>query len=58
MILFRDILKEALGKLAQESDYLDSDFRGVEDEPFVADSPKQDSEEEIAVKRPIKKSLE
>lgn len=30
MILFRDILKETYGKLAQESDYTDADMADIE----------------------------
>ena len=54
MILFRDILKEALGKMAEESDYIDADFVGTEGKISSGQNLIDDSEEEkIEMKEPV-----
>lgn len=62
MILFKDILKEAFGKMTEESDFIDSDFQGIEDGTLraedLADLTKEDQQEnpdeEIKAKRPLR----
>lgn len=54
MILFRDILKEAYGKMTQESDFIDSDFVGTEGEILSNDDLKEGSEDEkIEAEKPV-----
>ena len=54
MILFRDILKEALGKMAEESDYIDADFVGTEGKISSAEDLKEGSEDEkIEAEKPV-----
>lgn len=57
MILFRDILKEAYGKLAQESDYIDADFVGTEGEISSGEDLKEKPDVKEEMQRPIPKPV-